>query len=39
MTRGPMIIAGAIPVTLLAVAVDIILGLSEKALTSKGLRT
>ena len=39
MTRGPMIIAGAIPVTLLAVAVDIILGFSEKALTSKGLRT
>lgn len=39
MTRGPMIIAGAIPVTLLAVDVDIILGFSEKALTSKGLRT
>jgi len=38
MTRGPMIIAGAIPVTILAIAVDIILGFSEKALTSKGLK-
>ncbi len=38
MSRGPMIIAGAIPVTILAITVDIVLGLSEKAITSKGLR-
>lgn len=39
MIDGAMIIAGAIPVTLLAIGVDIILSFSELALTSKGLRT